>query len=90
MEAKENKRDIKTKNVKKTDNEPVNEKLDGIVAGCELLYVRSKADVNSDSVGIIKKGDGVEIDKKGYNEDFYNVKSNVGSGYCMKKYIEVK
>ena len=90
MEVKENKRDIKTKNVKKTDNEPVNEKLDGIVTGCELLYVRSKADVNSDSVGIIKKGDHVEIDKQGSDEDFYKVKSNIGSGYCMKKYIEVK
>ena len=90
MEVKENKRDIKTKNVKKTDNESVNEKLDGIVTGCELLYVRSKADVNSDSVGIIKKGDSVEIDEKGSTEDFYKVKSNVGSGYCMKKYIKVK
>ena len=32
----------------------------------------------------------VEIDEKGSTEDFYKVKSNVGSGYCMKKYIKVK
>ena len=46
MEAKENKRDVKTKNVKKTEHEPVNETLEGVVTGCELLYVRSEADVN--------------------------------------------
>lgn len=90
MEAKENKRDVKTKDVKKTEQTPVNESLIGNVTGCEHLYVRSKADVNSDYVGIIKKDSEVEINEKGSTEDFYKVKSEVGSGYCMKKYIKVK
>ena len=71
---------------KTTETEPI----EGTV-GCEKLYVRSDATVDSDPVGIIDRGSKVFIYEDESTEEFYKVCAATGlEGYCMKKFISVQ
>ena len=63
----------------------------GVVDGCEQLYVRKEADVNSVSLSIIAKLTELVIDLENSTEDFYKVKTSEGvEGFCMKKFITIR
>lgn len=65
--------------------------LTGIVAGCEKLYVRKKANKDSEPLCVINKGAEVVIDTTKTSKDFYKVCTSAGvEGYCMKKFISIK
>lgn len=69
----------------------VTEKTNGVVCGCETLFVRSEANKESSPLTIIEKDSKVEIDLDQSTEDFYKVTIESGiEGYCMKKFIEIK
>lgn len=71
---------------KTTETEPI----EGVV-GCEKLYVRSDATVDSDPVGIIDKDTKVFIYEDESTDEFYKVCTATGlEGYCMKKFISVQ
>lgn len=61
----------------------------GIVEGCERLNIRTKPNVKSDVVCVIKKDTKVEIDESKSTRDFYKVCSKDFNGYCMKKFIAI-
>lgn len=66
------------------------EPIEGVV-GCEKLYVRSDATVDSDPVGIIDKDTKVFIYEDESTDEFYKVCTATGlEGYCMKKFISVQ
>ena len=69
-----------------TESEPV----EGTV-GCEKLYVRSDATVDSEPVGIINRDSKVFVYEGESTEEFYKVCTATGlEGYCMKKFISVQ
>lgn len=73
------------------ETENITEKANGVVCGCETLFVRSEANKESSPVTIIENGTKVEIDLDHSTEDFYKVIIEPGTeGYCMKKFIEIK
>ncbi len=64
--------------------------FEGVVSGCEQLYVRSDASVDSEPLGIIKRDTVLVIYESESTEDFYNVCTESGlEGFCMKKFISV-
>ena len=77
---------IETESVEPAKSEPI----EGTV-GCEKLYVRSDATVDSDPVGIIIRDTKVFIYEDESTEEFYKVCAATGlEGYCMKKFISVQ
>lgn len=67
----------------------------GVVANCVKLNVRRKPNTNADVLTIIDKGTEVEIDEKFNNKEFYRISAATTgveffSGFCMKKFIELK
>ena len=69
-----------------TESEPV----EGTV-GCEKLYVRSDATVDSEPVGVINRDSKVFVYEDESTEEFYKVCTATGlEGYCMKKFISVQ
>lgn len=70
------------------------EKKVGVVVNCPRLNVRSKPNLNGQIVTVITKDTEVEIDESKSKNDFYYVLIDTGTegytGYCMKKYIEIK
>ena len=69
-----------------TESEPI----EGVV-GCEKLYVRSDATVDSETVGVINRDSKVFIYEDESTEEFYKVCTATGlEGYCMKKFISVQ
>ena len=69
-----------------TESEPV----EGTV-GCEKLYVRSDATVDSEPVGVINRDSKVFIYEDESTDEFYKVCTATGlEGYCMKKFISVQ
>lgn len=67
----------------------------GVVVDCAKLNVRKKPNTNADVLTIIDKGTEVEIDETFNNKDFYKVSAATTgvkffSGFCMKKFIELK
>lgn len=64
--------------------------VDGVVYGCDQLYVRSEASVDSEPLGIIKRDTKVRIFEVESTNDFYSVCTETGlEGFCMKKFITV-
>ena len=64
---------------------------EGVVTGCEKLFVRKEANKESNSLCIINKGSEVKINSAESTEDFYKVCTAAGvEGYCMKKFISIK
>ena len=64
--------------------------IEGTV-GCEKLYVRSDATVDSEPVGVINRDSKVFIYEDESTEEFYKVCTATGlEGYCMKKFISVQ
>lgn len=65
---------------------------DGVVSGCEKLYVREKGTKESKDLCIITKGSEVKVDLTDTSsEEFYKVVTPTGvEGYCMKKFITIK
>ena len=78
---------IETKPVEQlTESEPI----EGTV-GCEKLYVRSDATVDSEPVGIVNRDSKVFVYEDESTEEFYKVCTATGlEGYCMKKFISVQ
>ena len=69
-----------------TESEPV----EGTV-GCEKLYVRSDATVDSEPIGVINRDSNVFVYEDESTEEFYKVCTATGlEGYCMKKFISVQ
>lgn len=65
--------------------------INGVVSGCERLYVRNQSIRDSEVLCIIDEGTEVEIDNSRLStEDFYPVIVNGIIGYCMKKFITIK
>lgn len=67
----------------------------GVVANCAKLNVRKNPNATADILTIIDKGTEVEIDETFNNKDFYKVSAATTgvkffSGFCMKKFIELK
>ena len=63
----------------------------GIVTDCEILNVRSEANLTSTPVTTIKAGEQVMIDMDLSNDEFYKVYTAAGAeGYCKKEYIKVQ
>lgn len=76
------------------ETEPIDtakpEPIEGIV-GCEKLYVRSDATVDSEPVGVITRDSKVFVYEDESTEEFYKVCTATGlEGYCMKKFISVQ
>ena len=68
----------------------VSEPVEGTV-GCEKLYVRSDATVDSEPVGVINRDSKVFVYEDESTEEFYKVCTTTGlEGYCMKKFISVQ
>lgn len=66
------------------------EPIEGTV-GCEKLYVRSDATVDSEPVGVINRDSKVFVYEDESTEEFYKVCTATGlEGYCMKKFISVQ
>lgn len=64
--------------------------LDGVVVNCARLNVREEANGDAEILGIINKGDAVEIDVDESTDDFYKVYTAKGlEGFCMKQFIRV-
>ena len=77
---------IETESVESAKPEPI----EGTV-GCEKLYVRSDATIDSEPVGIINRGSKVFIYEDESTKEFYKVCTATGlEGYCMKKFISVQ
>lgn len=75
-------------NVENTDESVETQPIIGVVTGCEKLYVREKADKQSDHLCIIDVNSEVNIISE--TEDFYMVVTPSGvEGYCMKKFITI-
>lgn len=72
------------------ESAPEPESLEGVVSGCDQMYVRSEASVDSEPLGIIKRDTKVLIDEAESTADFYSVCTETGlDGFCMKKFISV-
>lgn len=61
----------------------------GHVCNCKRLNVRKDADKTADVICVIDVGDEVEIVSEGETEDFYCVRFDDVTGFCMKEYIEI-
>lgn len=62
----------------------------GRVFNCNLLYLRSDATKESDSLTILSRNEEVEVFIKESTNDFYKVKTSSDIyGYCMKQYIKL-
>lgn len=62
----------------------------GRVFNCDLLYLRSDANKESDSLAILSRNEEVEVFIKESTNDFYKVKTSSDIyGYCMKRYIKL-
>ena len=62
----------------------------GVVANCERLFVRKKADKTSQAAAVLAAGTEVKIDAKNSTKDFYKVSVKGIDGYCAKAFIETK
>ena len=67
----------------------------GVIVDCAKLNVRKKPNTNADVLTTIDKGTEVEIDEKFNNKEFYKISAATTgvkffSGFCMKKFIELK
>lgn len=72
--------------------EPVSEptSVEGVVSGCDQLYIRSEASAKSEPLGIIKRDDILMIYEEESTDDFYSVCTETGlTGFCMKKFISI-
>lgn len=70
--------------------EPEPMPIEGVVSGCDQLYVRSEASIESEPLGIIKHGTNLRIYESESTEDFYSVCTESGlEGFCMKKFIAI-
>lgn len=70
--------------------EPEPMSVDGVVDGCDQLYVRAEASIDSEPLGIIKRDTVVRIYESESTEDFYSVCTETGlTGFCMKKFISI-
>lgn len=87
-----------TENQEVDDEEETNEdKEEGIdialVIGhitCNKLYVRSEANKESASLGIIDSTIDLAIDESNSTEDFYKVTTSNGiEGYCIKDFVKI-
>ncbi len=68
-----------------------NERLVGIVFGCESLRVRQKPDCgpNSPIVGVLKASDKVFVGDE-CSTDFYSIEAESGmTGFCLRKFIKL-
>ncbi len=68
-----------------------NERLVGVVFGCESLRVRQKPDCgpNSPIVGVLKASDKVFVGDE-CSTDFYSIEAESGmTGFCLRKFIKL-
>ena len=82
--------DAITKDEDESDTVTTNKKTIGVVSGCTVLNVRSKASATSEVASSIQVGSEVVIDEANSTEEFYKVGISAGvEGYCMRKYITI-
>lgn len=62
----------------------------GIVSGCKRLNVREQPDLNSNVLQILGENTEVVVATAFENDEWYCVTIDDVSGYCMKKFIEIK
>ena len=63
---------------------------EGVVSGCDKLYVRAEASTKSEPLGVIKRDDVIVIYESESTEDFYSISTESGlTGFCMKKFISI-
>ena len=64
--------------------------VEGVVSGCDQLYVRADASKSAEPLGIIKRDDILMIYEEESTDDFYSVCTETGlTGFCMKKFISI-
>lgn len=64
--------------------------VEGVVSGCDQLYVRAEASTKSEALGIIKRDDVLTIYEEESTDDFYSICTETGlTGFCMKKFISI-
>lgn len=87
--------DVNVETVTNAEEQSETKVIFGVVSNCEKLNVRSKPNIKSDIICVIKKGDKIIIAESGSTNDFYEVHSveseEVGfHGFCMKEFITVE
>ena len=64
--------------------------IEGMVTGCDQMYVRSEASIDSEPLGIIKRDAILRIYESESTNDFYSVCTETGlTGFCVKKFISI-
>lgn len=73
------------------EEQPAPESTDeivGIVDGCDHLYIRSSASTEASNLGIVAKGEKLQIKLEESVEDWYRIRTVGGLvGFCMKNYV---
>ena len=65
--------------------------LNGAVAKCAMLNIRSAPSKDADIVAVIPAGTEVMVDPEDFGEDWYSVWIATGvHGFCMKDYITIQ
>lgn len=57
-------------------------------ANVNALNIRSYPSLDSSVVAVMREGSIVEIDKNFKNKEWDHIFSDLGEGYCMKKFLE--
>lgn len=80
-----------------TVEEPIEEEITekplktGIVQNCNSLNLRKEPSKKAGVLCIIRKGTELMIEPDYVDDEWYGVYTSAGiSGYCMKKFIEIK
>lgn len=61
--------------------------LKGIVDHCELLNVRAEANLDSDVLFVLSKGDNIEVEKT-KNKKWLKLINNKAEGFVCSDYVE--
>lgn len=65
--------------------------VEGVVANCAKLNVRSKPDISSDVVCILDVMSEMEIDIEKSTDDWFYVCTAIGvEGYCMRRFVDAR
>lgn len=81
---------VESESVLEPEPEPEPMSVEGVVDGCDQLYVRAEASIDAEPLGIIKRDTVVRIYESESTEDFYSVCTETGlTGFCMKKFISI-
>lgn len=67
--------------------EETNNTLTGVVANCDLLNVRAEANIDSEVLFVLTKGDKIEVEKT-KNKKWLKLVSNKAEGFVCSDFVE--